>query len=407
MPENGARGKRLTRSGGCGGYPMTTIACPGCGMPRADELIGTKPCPVCGATDTAPVTDAVTEVPAARSRAPRNPTADSAPLDLNPNRVHGSRLGIGIALGFALGIAAGVGGVLGWQTFGRANVASETATVGDIAAPVSPGQPVAAEVAPMPRELAARAVVPPPTPDPPVIADPAIAPPAMPPVAVAPLPPVAPAVVPPKPPVVVANGPAPEPAPANPFRPTAPAALLIDNPEGTLEPVVRPGRPLVLRGRIKTLHVRGLDAGAILDCSELEAREVIVSGKIDGGSKLWLKAPDGTVTFLAKVDGRSTVGVYAPGGTVTFVNRTDEKQEGSKVDGGSTLDITAKLIQMHGRIHGPGTKVEATLTAGGVLSFAEIGGSARLEYGNADPYDPEPRLTKGKIGSGASVMMVE
>ena len=43
--------------------------------------------------------------------------------------------------------------------------------------------------------------------------------------------------------------------------------------------------------------VRDLDAGAVLDCSELEAEEVLVIGKIDGGSRLTLRAPGGSIVF--------------------------------------------------------------------------------------------------------------
>src|SRR5438034_529358 len=50
-----------------GAPAMSTVACPGCGMPRAAELIGETPCPVCG------------EIPPIAEELEPEPVAPSAP----------------------------------------------------------------------------------------------------------------------------------------------------------------------------------------------------------------------------------------------------------------------------------------------------------------------------------------
>jgi hypothetical protein len=196
----------------------------------------------------------------------------------------------------------------------------------------------------------------------------------------------------------------PERDPANPFRPAAPPAVKLDNPAGVSAPVVRPGGNLVLRGKVKTLHVTGLESGAVLDASDLEAEEVIVVGKIDGGSKLWVKAPNGRVTFRARIDGRSRVGIEARGGSVAFI--PEAATDGAKIDGGAQVEITAKSVRLDGTIGGDGTKVSVSITVGGSLVFREIIGPSRLEYRTADPEDPEPSVTRGKVGPPAVVKKV-
>ena len=361
---------------------MATVACPSCGMPRAEELVEVTACPVCGhahqevAEELEPVT-IEPAVPTTRGLTPRG----SPPIESS----RGGRLAVGLLLGFALGGASGVAGVLGWQALptraGDAGGTVDAVTEPDPTADRHAKVPVA----PMPREVVARSTAPT-TPDTPP-------PPAAPPVGPMPQP---------VPPVVPVVGGAPlQPAPANPFRPAAPAALVLDSPDAESSPVVAPGRTMVLRGRVKTLKVRGLEGGAVLDCSDLDAQEVIVTGKIDGGSTLWVKSASGNVTFQAKVDGRSRVGITAPGGTVVFANPTGGVGQGATIDGGATVDVKSKAAHFHARINGPGTKVSVTLTAGGSLLFTELEGNSRLEYGKFDPDDSEPTVVRGRVNSPA------
>jgi hypothetical protein len=196
----------------------------------------------------------------------------------------------------------------------------------------------------------------------------------------------------------VALGPQGQPVRPNPFRPAAPAAIRIDNPDGDSHPIIRPGNMLVLRGRVKKLCVSGLEAGAVLDCSELEAREVEVLGKIDDGSRLVVRAPGGKVTFLARVGGKSKIDIRAPGGTVAFEAPTQLTGDGSTISGGATVEVLARSVGFRAAIAGAGTRVSVTLTTGGNLSFTEMDGPSRLEYSKADPCDPELIVKTGKIG---------
>src|SRR5439155_20174484 len=127
----------------------------------------------------------------------------------------------------------------------------------------------------------------------------------------------------------------------------------------------------------------------------------------DGGSKLWLTAPNGRVTFLARVDGRSHVMVRAPGGLVNFAPPAEPRVEGGRVEGGATVEVLAKAVTLHGRVHGGGTAVTAVLTQGGSLTFAAIDGPARLEYRRADPEDPHPAVNPGRVGQGAAVVKLK
>jgi hypothetical protein len=183
--------------------------------------------------------------------------------------------------------------------------------------------------------------------------------------------------------------------------------MVIDNPNGTSDPVVRPGGKLVLRGRVKTLRVRGLEAGAVLDCSDLDAHEVIVSGKIDGASTLWVKTTKGLITFQAKVDGKSRVGIVAPEGTVVFANPTGERGAGAMIGGGSTVEVKARGAHFHDRIVGDGTRVAVTITGGGTLLFVGLEGASRLEYGKADPDDSDPTVVMGRADPPAVVKKIE
>lgn len=363
---------------------MPTVPCPSCGMPRAEELVGNTACPICGHIGL-PTADSVDEPVLLPEPAP-----PPAPVAVNnPPTAVGRVLAAGV-LGFVVGTAAGVAGLLGWQAASRQHtaVADNTTAVNAPAPPAvdtggsHPPLATTNELIPPPREPVARSAPPadPPTPAPP------------------------PVVNPPKEQPIALGPPAkPEADPANPFRPAAPPAMKLDNPAGVAAPVVRPGGNLVLRGKVKTLRVAGLESGAVLDASELEADEVIVTGKIDGASRLWVKAPNGRVTFRARIDGRSRVGVEAPGGWVAF---DPEAADGAKIDGGAQVSITAKSVRLDGTIGGSGTKVAVSITAGGSLAFRELVGPSRLEYGTADPEDPEPSVTPGKVAPPAVVKKV-
>ena len=345
---------------------MATIACRSCGLPRAEELLNVVPCPVCGLRGDEAVGG--TGIPACDDAEPMHdrawviPEPKNVPVSPEPAK---SRF----LVGFLTGVAVALGGVFAWPFLvGRA--------VPDIGEPSTetPTQQLTREVAlaPAPREVFTSLRIPAPS-VPEVIAKPAEMP---------------------------------EPAPRNPFRPEAPRAIVLDRAQH-YSPNVPPGSTVTVRGWVKTLIVKDLEGGAVLDCSALEAEQVIVIGKIEGGSRLAVRAPGGTVAFRSKIDGRSQVIVRAPGGTVTFETPTGMGRDGSRIDGGSEVDIQAKAVGFRGLIAGAKTKVNVTLSAGGTLAFAEIDGTARLEYSKLDPDDAKPQVVKGRIGAMAIVKKVE
>ncbi|MBN9522771.1 hypothetical protein J0H58_30340 [bacterium] len=283
---------------------MPTTSCHSCGLPRADELLAVAPCPLCGA-DALPVAE---ELPAP----PRPPAPPVPPQPVSTS----SRFGLGLVAGLLIGTGVGAGAVVGWRA--RPTPAPEVT-----AAPADPAPPP-----PVPPKSTA----PPPDPPPP----PAPAPPA------------------------IKGKP-------NPFRPTGPPAMVLDNPDGETRPVVRPGGHLVLAGKVKRLVIPGLQAGAVLDAAQLEAGEVVVAGPVSGRSRLVVHAPGGVVRFRGPVDG------------------------------GSVAGVTGRAVAFDEPIGGAGTRVSVTLTSDGELTFATISGPARLEYRRANPNDPTLRVTAGRV----------
>src|SRR5262249_37748107 len=73
-----------------------------------------------------------------------------------------------------------------------------------------------------------------------------------------------------------------------------------------------------LKGKIGKLRVEKIDSGAILDASELEAKEIVISQNIQGTTLVLLNAPKGKVVFLGEIKGASQVAVNAPDGIVIF-----------------------------------------------------------------------------------------
>ena len=329
---------------------MATIPCPACGLPRAEDLFGVVACPLCGhAGVLAPVREPAETISRPIAAPPRTePEGSHAPLVRT-----GSRLAVGVALGFFVGTAAGSGGVFAWQTY-RDRLPNAGAVAGANRPP--PTCPVTPHCHSFPRRrrcrLAAR------SPRRATRHHPARNRPRC------------------RGQRAGRGRPRAATGPAEPVPPGRPAGHAGRGRRSTARSSNPAGR-LTVRGSVKRLVVNNLDNGAVLDCSELEAREVIVVGKIDGRSRLAVSAPGGTVTF------RATVG------------------------GGAAVNAKARAVEFRGRIDGAGTKVAVTLTAGGTLAFAEIDGPARLEYATADPADPAPVVARGKVGGQAVFTKVE
>jgi hypothetical protein len=167
------------------------------------------------------------------------------------------------------------------------------------------------------------------------------------------------------------------------------------------------GSTLKLSGKVKTLRVGIVDGASTLDASALDAQEIFFSGRIAGGATVKLRAPGGRVEFKSKVDGESRLVVDAPGGTVAFIQPTQPSREGSKIDGDSTVVVTAKTADFRGAIDGTRTRVVVTLTKGGLLYFRDIAGSVRLQYRTADPRDPPPRILGGEVHDSARLEKID
>src|SRR5262245_12263160 len=98
------------------------VACPGCGLPREDELIGLVPCPVCAtATGAAQIGSASIAAPSSPSSpASRDPIA-GLPADVSQMESReaehsgGRRSSLWTLAAFLLGTAAGAGGLWAWQ----------------------------------------------------------------------------------------------------------------------------------------------------------------------------------------------------------------------------------------------------------------------------------------------------
>jgi hypothetical protein len=171
-------------------------------------------------------------------------------------------------------------------------------------------------------------------------------------------------------------------------------------------PAMKKGEHVVLKGKVKTLRVHGLDAGAVLDASGLEASVVTVTGKIDNRSTLKLKAPNGVVQITARVAGQSAVEINAPGGEVKFLLPTANGREGSKIDGGASLAVTARWVEFKGDITGNNTKVAVTLTRNAILKVASVGGRATVEY-RAQPGGLSPDVIVGDVARTALFRKVQ
>jgi hypothetical protein len=339
---------------------MAVIECPGCGLPREDDQIGVVPCPICATAASAaprqiihPSTDrSVADIPV-------GVPADAGELKAQTAQPSGRRLSSAATIGaFFLGVMAGVGGLLAWQWVHRHEeiaLAPRSSNDEVVSATSLVKRPIA--VAPNPR--ARTELVPASARAEPISSlkgkD------------VQKLPGETPATV--KRVVVPLNQP---------------------NASYTLPGPVNRGEHLILRGKVRMLRVNGLEPGAILDASELEAGSIYICGTIDGGSILRISCPDGVVEVPAAVRGRSRLDIHAPGSSVRFPHPTTSEQAGSRIDGGSTVVITGRTVELRGDVDGAGTSVKVVLTRNGSLKIAAVRGAAAVEYRTENPLAADP-----------------
>jgi hypothetical protein len=109
-----------------------------------------------------------------------------------------------------------------------------------------------------------------------------------------------------------------------------------------------------------------------------------------------VSAPNGRVSVNGFVIGSAKLTVLAPGGAVLLA-------ESSRLDGGSTVTVTAKELTVRGPMLG-GTKLSATLTSGGALKLTTLEGGATATYRKEKPSDPAPVVERGDVRGGAKVI---
>ena len=368
---------------------MATVACPGCGLPRVEAEVGEKPCPVCSALPVEsaggntpltrqPEADPLAGLPADVSELYSAPAPASVRTQAGPGDQRSRAVLVG-AVAFVLGILCGVGGVLGFQSLAGASPRAEGVRIAakprgespllpagerpngvPTESPPTPGTPA---VAPMPREASAKTVT--------IDSRHDFVLPELPPPGV----------------VVTYN---------------------INLPDGVHNVSnMKKGEHIVLKGKVHTLRVHALTNGAVLDASQLQASGGTVTGRITDGSVLKVNAPAGAVHVSQKIDGRSAVELNAPGGEVTFTTTTTSSREGSKIDGGSKVSVTARAVELKGDIAGSDTRVSVTLTEGAWMKFTAVTGKAVLEYKSQAAGRPEPEIVMGSVARTATFRKME
>jgi hypothetical protein len=153
---------------------------------------------------------------------------------------------------------------------------------------------------------------------------------------------------------------------------------------------------IVLRGKARVLNLGSLHGRVSVDASKLDVREVQISGDLHGDAQLMVSAPNGRVSVNGFVIGSAKLTVLAPGGAVLLA-------ESSRLDGGSTVTVTAKELTVRGPMLG-GTKLSATLTSGGALKLTTLEGGATATYRKEKPSDPAPVVERGDVRGGAKVI---
>jgi hypothetical protein len=205
-------------------------------------------------------------------------------------------------------------------------------------------------------------------------------------------------------------GPEPDPEPKAAQPPPPPGRVTtfdLNQPDApfSLPFAMKKGEHVVLKGKAKSLRVPGLDNGAVLDASELEVGTVTVGGVIGGGSKLKLKAP--SVIVYGRITGGAEVTLDAAGGEVKFGYPTTPARDGSKIDGGAKVSVTARVAEFKGDIAGDGTRVSVTLTRSAWLKFASLGSGATLDYRSQAAGWSPPDVIPGTVAPGATFRKID
>jgi hypothetical protein len=158
-----------------------------------------------------------------------------------------------------------------------------------------------------------------------------------------------------------------------------------------------------LRGATGTLRVLGVSGNSSLDASDLDAREIIFTGEIDGRSSVKLLAPNGRIEFRGLVTGRSQVTITAVNGIVIFGNPADSAPR-TIIDDSCRLTIITGELNLAGTVTGMSTELFVGFPGEGVLKFRELAGNTRLVYDRAVGNFPEVHVEAGKIAEQAKLI---
>jgi len=153
-------------------------------------------------------------------------------------------------------------------------------------------------------------------------------------------------------------------------------------------------RRISLSGRVARLEIKGLTDQAQLDVSNLQTREIRISGDLGGHSALRLKAPYCTLTVTGNITGQARVDVDLYGGSVRF-------NYSNTITDNARATIAARSVRI-GRIDDQ-ADVSVVLSRGGILRVGYVHGSSRLRWRKAEADDPKPQIYTGKIAGQAKV----
>jgi len=179
--------------------------------------------------------------------------------------------------------------------------------------------------------------------------------------------------------------------------------IILDDPEGEFVVDAIPvGQQRKLSGKVRRLRVSGnIGQRAFLDATRLQAKEILVEHTVGMDAQVKLNAPNGWVEFRGPIQTRSRLFVTAPDGTVSFHSNVGSLQPDTQVT------VTAGNIEFANAIQGWNTVVDVTVTSGGRLKFKELTNGARLHYRRADPRDAAVAIVPGSVRAQAELLKVD
>jgi len=153
-------------------------------------------------------------------------------------------------------------------------------------------------------------------------------------------------------------------------------------------------RRINLSGRTTRLDIKGLDGQAQLDITNLQAREIRISGDIAGSSTLRIKAPYCNLSVAGNIAGNARVEIDSFGGSIRF-------NYNNPIAGQARVTIAARSVRIS-RIDNS-ADVTVVISRGGALRVGYVQGSSRLRWRKAEADDPKPQVYTGKVTGAAKI----